>query len=417
MLKKNPGERWTMTRRLLLAIALGIMLRLAFINAPMVDAFGSMRQTYTAGYTRYMIEEGVSIPGLLNSPSVLVSHQALEIPIYNLLTVALAGIFSDTDWVYRATSLILWILGALYFAMLLKRMYGDNEALYIIWVYTLLPLSIFIGHYYHPEILSILLSIAVVFHYWFYIEKGHRLDLVISLVALTIALLVRASHFHLYFALLFIGYGKYGWKVFTKWETYAYILPMIPAGLWSMRVSDLATETRFIQYIGAFSFRFNPKFLGMMLFHRLGGLTLSPVGLPLLVLGIAAARSRIGRGFEFAWLYASLLFIFIVAKGNYHHPHYQAIMLIPASIIIGRFLYQVATGDFADAWQKWWTAIPRQVIAAALSLFLFFDGLIIYLFLTQPWDADVLNKLVAELNIPLLAGIFVVSQAVLIPGY
>ncbi len=405
-----------MKRKLLWIVAIGVVIRLLFINTPMVDAFGSMRQTYTAGYTRYMIENGVSVDAILNSPSIVNSHHALEIPLYNLLTVGLARIFGDTNYIYRLTSLLIWLAGALYLAYLLRRVYGEKEAAYILWTYTLLPLSIFLGHYYHPEILSILLSLAVIFHYYFYLETGKPIDLAISVVALAIALVVRASHFHLYFALIFIGLSKHGWRIFTRLDSYAYILPLIPAAIWSMRGSDLATGTRIYQYMGPLSLRLSPKFWGMIIFNRLGGLTLSPVGLPLLVLGAAASRVRVGRVIEFAWLYASLLFILIVAAGNFHHPHYQAPILIPAALVIGRFIYQIREGNLAGAWQNWWKSIPTVVWVAALSLFLFFDGVVIYLFFTQPWDAEALKELVKSLKIVPLFIAFAVSMAVLIPG-
>jgi heme/copper-type cytochrome/quinol oxidase subunit 4 len=404
-----------MPRRLLLAIIFGLLLRMAFINSPMTDAFGSMRQTYTAGYTRFLIEEGVTLKRLFNCGSIVNSHHALEVPIYNLLTVALARLSGESDAIYRLTSLIIWLLGAFYLAYLIRRTYGIDEAVYIVWVYTLLPLSIFIGHYYHPEVLSILLSLAVVFHYYFYLEKGRRLDLVVSVIALALALVVRASHFHLYFALLLLALSKYGWKIFRRWDTYIYILPIIPAALWSMKGSDLASEARLYQYIGPLSLRFSPQFWGMLLFNRLGGLTLSPVGLPLLILAIAASKNRHNRGLEFAWLYSGVAFLVIVAAGNFHHPHYQAPLLVPCAIFIGRFLYQMAAGKLQGAWQRWWLRIPREVIVVALSLYFFFDGMVIYLFFTQPWDIEALKGLLRELNITKLFIAFAISQAVFIP--
>jgi len=404
-----------MPRRLLLAIILGLLLRIAFINSPMTDAFGSMRQTYTAGYTRFLIEEGVTLQRLVDCGSIVNSHHALEVPIYNLLTVALARLSGESDSIYRLTSLIIWLVGAIYLVYLLRRTYGGDEALYIMWVYVLLPLSIFIGHYYHPEVLSLLLSLAVVFHYYFYVEKGNPLDLGISLVALALALIVRAAHFHLYFALLILALSKQGWKVFLKWDTYLYILPIIPAALWSMKGSDLASEARLYQYIGPLSLRFSPQYWGMLLFNRLGGLTLSPVGLPLLILAIAASKNRPNRGLEFAWLYSGLAFLVIVAAGNFHHPHYQSPLLVPCAILIGRFLYQVATGKLQGAWQRWWLMIPREVIAVALSLYLFFDGLVVYLFLTSPWDIEALKGLLRELNIIKLFIAFAITQAIFIP--
>ena len=404
-----------MPRKLLLAVAIGVLLRLAFINSPMTDAFGSMRQTYTAGYTRCMIEEGVSLPRMFRCRSIVNSHQALEVPIFNLLTVLLAKVTGESDVIFRLTSLIIWLAGVLYLAYLLRRTYRSGESLYIVWVYALLPLSIFIGHYYHPEVLSIFLSLGVVFHYKFYLEKGKWFDLAISVAALTLALIVRVSHFHLYLVLILLALSKVGWRVFLRWDTYLYLIPLIPAAYWSTAASDLASETRLMQYIGPFPMRFTPQFWGMMLFNRFGGLTLSPVGLPLLILAIAASKNRPNRALEFAWLYSGFAFLVIVASGNFHHPHYQAPLLIPCAIFIGRFLHQLATGNLKGAWQRWWLVIPREVIAVSLSLYLFFDGIVIYLFFTQPWDTEALKALLGNLNITKLFTIFALSQAALIP--
>jgi len=405
-----------MNRRLLLVIIIGILLRVAFINSPMVDAFGSMRQTYTAGFTRYMIEHGITLSNVLQPHSIVQDRISLEIPLYNLPTVFLAKLFGEHDWVYRLTSLLYWIIGALYLAYCLRRIYSEKETSYILWLYTLLPLSIFIGHYYHPEVLSIFLSMAVIFNAWFFLQEGKPIDLVISVVALLLALLVRASHFHLILVLLLLGLSKHGLRIFLKLWIYAYLIPVIACVIWCMRGSDLASSQSVHQYLGYFTFRFSPAYLGMILFNRLGGLTLSPVGLPILVLAIASAKNRKNKALDFAWFYGAIAFLLIVAGGNFIHPHYQSAVILPFLIFIGRFLCRMSEGALFDSWYRWWRSIPKAALAAMMSLYLFFDCLVFYIFFSAPWDAVKLKSQIAGLNMKSLLIWFVASQVVLICG-
>ena len=394
---------------------IGIILRLPFINAPMLDAFVNMRQTYTAGFTRYMIQKGVTLSNLISAKSITITHNALEVPVYNLLTVFLARIFGDEHFIYRPTSLIYWILGAFYFHYLCKRVYGRDEASYIIWVYVLLPLSVFIGRYYHPEILSILLSMAVVFHFYFFLEKNKPFDLLISIVALTLALLIRAAHFHLFIVLFILASTKYRARLFLKPWLYAFLLPFAAFILWIKFGSDLSTVSRMYQLLGSPLFRFTPVFLGMMIFNRLGGLILSPVGLPLLVLALASGKNRKSRDFEFAWFYAALAFLFIVARGNFMNFHYQAAVILPTTILIGRFLYQLSSGTLHDSWSDAWIAIPSAIKIIALSIYIFLDILMIYFFYSFPWDYYTISETLSGLNIKIILLIFIISQITLIP--
>lgn len=405
-----------MNRKLLLVIIIGVLLRIAFINSPMVDAFGSMRQTYTAGFTKYMINNGVTVSNVMQPVSIVQDRHSLEIPIYNLSTVFLSKIFGEHDWVYRLTSLLYWIIGAFYLAYCLRRIYTEKETSYILWVYTLLPLSIFIGHYYHPEVLSIFLSMAVVFNAYLYLKEGKPVDLVISVVALLFALLVRASHFHLIIVLLLLGLSQYGFRLFLKPWIYAYLIPLVAVVAWCTSGNDLASSQSMNQYLGAFAFRFTPVYLGMILFNRLGGLTLSPVGLPLLVMAVASARNRTNKALDFAWFYGALAFLLIVAGGNFIHPHYQSAVILPFAILIGRFLCQMSENNLADSWYGWWRAIPKAVLAFVLSLYIFFDCFVFYIFFSSPWDVVQLKSQIASLDLKLIFIIFVVSQIVLVLG-
>lgn len=404
-----------MNRKLIYAILAGLLLRCLFINSPLVDFFGGMRQTYTAGYTQFLLGNPINLENIFHPHSIIFNNNALELPIYNLFTVFLVRIFGDHEFAYRATSLFFWLLSAIYLAWMSVRIWGKSQAVYIVWTFSLVPLSIFLGHYYHPEILAVFLSICVVFHFYLYLNEKKPLDLIVTLLAMSLILMVRASQVHLFFIMAILLFSKYKWRTFLQPWAYLILLTLLPYAFWVFTSTDLTSGMRMNQFIGPLWIRFSPVFWGMIIFHRIGGICLSPLGVPLLVLGIASGKNRKYRDLEFAMLYGAFIFFILVSRACFHHPHYQSVLIVPGAIIIGRFLYQMAEGSLKDSWYPWWLAIPRWVKAVLLSVYIFLDCFVLYMFFMSPWDAEQMWNVLAGISIGNIVVAFIISQIVLIP--
>jgi 4-amino-4-deoxy-L-arabinose transferase-like glycosyltransferase len=404
-----------MNRKLLYAIIAGLLLRCLFINSPLVDFFGGMRQTYTAGFTQYLLQNPINLENIFHPHSIVFNNNALELPVYNLFTVFLVKIFSDHEFAYRATSLFFWLLSAIYLAWMSVRIWGKSQAVYIVWTYSLFPLSIFLGHYYHPEILAVFLSIVVIFHFYLYLNEKNPVDLIITLLVLSLTLMVRASQIQLFFIMAILLFSKYKWRTFCQPWAYLILLTLLPYAFWVFDSTDLTSGSRMTQFIGPLWVRFSPIYWGMIVFHRIGGICLSPLGVPLLIAGIASGKNRKDRNLEFAMLYGAFIFFVIVARACFHHPHYQSVLIVPGAIIIGRFLYQMAEGSLKDSWYSWWLAIPGWVKTVLLSVYIFLDFFVLYMFFKSPWDAEKMWSVLSGISIGTLVVGFIISQIILIP--
>jgi 4-amino-4-deoxy-L-arabinose transferase-like glycosyltransferase len=228
-------------------------------------------------------------------------------------------------------------------AILLYRMtiaiFGRRTALLAAGFYSFLPLSFSVSHNFQPDTLLSLCTLAGLYYFWRWTEEERWGWLLISSIALMIAVLIKPFYLYAGIPLVYLCWRKFRWRFLAKpvlWVcALIIIVPMIAWYIHAFHLWVLYGNT-----FGIFGGRIKGAYLGAdtpsaaTLFQNLGWRLLweiaTPVGLVLLIFGFFV-RPPSRNYLLHWWALAFLATIPMVPAGHAGHNYYQLPLVLIAA--------------------------------------------------------------------------------------
>ena len=326
----------------------GLFVRLYKFNAPIAD-WHSWRQADTSAVSRNFVNEGIDVlhpkfddlsnvptSGKYDNPQ---GYRFVEFPIYNVLQAGGFLVFDKftlEEW-GRIVSIASFLFATVFLFLIVKRFSGVFTGILSAFFYSFLPFNIFWGRTVLPDQSMIMATLGGIYFFSQWIDSlkskndiKKYLFSMLAVIFLASALLFKPLAGFFFLPILWLSYKKWGFAIFKRFPLWVIavfsFLPLLFWRIWMLRYPEGIADSTWL-FEG--SLRFKGAFFYWIFANRIGEFILGFWGLPLLVLGIIKKNKN---SFFLSFLLSSLLYIFVVARGNVQHSYYQ-IPIIPTIAI------------------------------------------------------------------------------------
>lgn len=333
---------------LFLIILGGLLVRFYHFTYPIAD-WHSWRQVDTSAVSRNFVQNGFDLlhprfEDLSNIPSGVYDnpqgYRFVEFPIYNALQAGgflLFGKFTLEEW-GRIVSIISSIFSVFLLYFLVSRYSNNRVGLYSAFFFAFLPFNIFWGRTILPDSLATTSTLTglLFFDIWIknYEKKNSEKVIFFLLSGLFLALALLLKPFAAFFFLpvIWSSFEKWGISMLKRWDLiFLAILSSTPLLLWrwwSLHFPPGVPQSGWL--FNGSDIRFKGAFFHWIFASRIAELILGFWGVFIFGLGVIVKN----KSYFLSFLFASLLYLFIVATGNVQHSYYQ----IPIMPTIAIFL-------------------------------------------------------------------------------
>jgi hypothetical protein len=323
-------------------MVVSIVVRLQGLNAPVAD-WHSWRQADTAAVARNFMRLGIDVlhpryDDLSNIQSGKDNPQGwrmVEMPLYQATAVLVWRLFPNMsiESVLRLVSVLSVAFSILLLGLLLREFIDEKTAMIGMFLYAILPFSIFYGRSILPDTFAVFWALlSLVFLARASTSRAWLLWVMLAGVSGGVSVLVRPMAVFLLLPGVYL-LSRLGTVKQKSVSFLAYgLLVCIPLYFWrqwilqfpeGIAVSDWLYNKANIRFKGAWFYWLFAK--------RFGELILGYWGLILFGLGMIVKNTSRERVFSSLWFIGGLLYLVIFAGGNVQHDYYQA-LLIPVTI-------------------------------------------------------------------------------------
>jgi hypothetical protein len=348
-----------------LALLLGIVGRFDHFTGPLSN-FHLPRQVDTAAIARNFVEERMNI----FYPQVdwrgdTAGYIESEFQIYAFSVAGLYWMFGVHDWLGRVVNLIVYVLTAILLFQFVTRLFSERVALGSVYFYSFAPLSWILSHNIQPDSLMVLGSMAAVYFFLVWTEQEKLRDLLLAALGLSIAVLIKPFCLYLGLPLSYLASRRFGWAMFRKPLLWLFALGVLaPSALWYRHASYLwVAYGNTFGITGGWANSTIPPItsrvwlsLAKRLTERVVFMMTTPIGLPVLVLGLIleSPKNRVLRW----WAVGFLVYIVLSEERHRIHVYYQLPLVLLTSIWMSYACVRL--------WN--WEVLPRRACQAAVML-------------------------------------------------
>ena len=326
-----------------LIVLLGFLVRLYKINSPIAD-WHSFRQADTASVTRLYLENGIDLlhpkyhdisrvqSGIFNPQG----YRFVEFPVYNALNAIISSNFAFLtmeEW-GRVLSILFALISSVIVYLIARKLMGKWEALIALFFYLFIPFNIYFTRVVLPDPMAETTALISLWLFILFIEKDKNMYLLGSVLAFSLALLIKPYVFFYAFPMIYMAADKYGYKKLFKNKKLllALIATITPFVLWRIWMNKFPEGIPFWKWtFNGDGIRFRPAFWRWIFGERLGRLILGIGGLIPFVFGIMNLKRK--DGFLTSFILGAFVYVSLFATANVRHDYYQ-MLVIPAIVLI-----------------------------------------------------------------------------------
>ena len=348
-------------------LVVGAGVRLLNLDAPIIGMH-SWRQADTAAIARNFHEFGYHffLPQI-DWGGATHGYVESEFPIFPFTVAVLYGALGVHEWIGRFAAVTAFLVGAIALFDLTRRAIDLPTAMWSFAFYLFLPLNIFYSRAFMPE--PWMISASVLGIYWFYrwTQDDRTSHLAIAATFVTLAALLKLPALYLGLPLAWMGWSKYKSGAIRRGVLWAVVVAvLVPVAAWYFHAHQILERGG--QTFGVWEYGSDKwgnwalvaswEFWNGVIFRSLAERWFTWAAFAVLIVGIfLPRRARDERLFD-AWLLAALVYVVIVARGNYVHEYYQLPFLPVGVVYIGKV--------FARHWGSTWRTAPRALLALCL---------------------------------------------------
>jgi len=335
---------------LLLVIILlgGFIVRLYRFNGPIAD-WHAWRQADTSAVSRNLVNGGFNLlypkfDDLSNVPSGFDNpngYRYVEFPFYNVLQAGgfvLFDHFTLEEW-GRLITIMSTLFATIFIFLLTKKYAGKLPAFFAAFFYTFFPFLIYYGRTILPDETMVAVTLCAIYLLSIGADSKTRSKQIVFWILATvffaISLLFKPFAVFFFLPAVWILWKKYAFKFLLKpWLWFMLIASFVPFAIWRIWIS--AHPEGIPQSAWLFNggnIRFTGAFFIWIFARRIGSLILGYWGIPILILGILTRQKN--KLFFLCFLVSSLIYLFVVARGNVQHGYYQLPILPTMAMLLG----------------------------------------------------------------------------------
>ena len=384
-LARLKSDEAFLRRALLLVLALGLLVRLYHVTAPVADRH-SWKQLAMAFVVRHFVEEGVA--PLHPQWDVLIGddkgprYEAQESPIYYVTVAELSKLLGPHEVVMRLFSIFWSLVAAAVLFKLLRRQAGGPAALFGAFFYLLAPLSWYQGRTLQAEAFMMAAVIIAMERFDVFVRDGRGRRLAESAVALLVAAQMKPYALHIMAPMAVWLVAQRGWRSLRDWRlAAAAFAAAAPAVAWVAYGAHLGSLGNVVprdaalsragvvrrllagNLFGSWSTLASGKYwftLQARIFDQMATPIVSVLALTAVLFG--AARKQ--AAFALTWLIGPLIYILLVREGNEIHNYYQMPFVAPFAMLAG-----VGLANLAERWPGRWVGVVPIAFAVVAALY------------------------------------------------
>lgn len=340
-------------------LILAFMLRLHGFTSPVAD-WHSWRQADTSAVSRNFVKFGFDLlhpkfDDLSNIPSGVdnpAGYRFVEFPLYNLLQAgffALFGVLTLEEW-GRIVSIFSSLLTIWFLYSLVKKYTDVTTGLFAAFFYALIPYSVYYGRTILPDQMMVMAIMGGIYFFGRYVEESSKIKVqyvyfLISLLFTLSAFLLKPYALFFTLPMAYLAFRQWGAGCIKRGELWLYaflaILPLIAWRLWMTQFPEGIPASDWLFNGG--NIRFKGAFFYWIFADRIGRLILGYWGMILFGLGILFNSKKqfaqLGKlthvGLFYSFLFSSLLYLIVMARGNVQHDYYQILIVPTLCIFLG----------------------------------------------------------------------------------
>jgi len=337
-------------------ILLGVILLCAFFtrlyrfDGPVAD-WHSWRQADTSSVSRNFVKNGFDLlhptyQDLSNVPSGIDNpkgYRFVEFPIYNALAAGgfkTLGVFTLEEW-GRIVSIISSLFSISFIYLILKNRGYKFSGFFAAFFYATLPFAVYYGRTILPDQTMVAASLGGTYFFDLWINsklKTENLKLktyfIFSLLLTATAFLLKPYALFFTLPIIYLTFEKFKFTAFKKWKLWLFLfVSVIPLILWRKWMQQFPEGIPTSDWLfNAGNIRFRPAFFRWIFFERISKLILGYFGVVFLILGFMVKIKKNDFLFFLSFAVSSIIYIFVIARGNVQHDYYQ-ILIIPSIVI------------------------------------------------------------------------------------
>ncbi|RPI14601.1 MAG: hypothetical protein EHM58_16140 [Ignavibacteriae bacterium] len=310
----------------------------------------SWRQFDTEFFAYAYFRNGIN----LFKPSVcwLGAHKTLilEFPLISAIISVFYDMFGHSVVYARLVIFIFFLASAIYLYLLVKYFYYRRLAAITVFVYFLIPLSVYYSRSINIDFPVLFFSLAALYYYVLGFEKENIYYIALASFLSLLGYLTKAPYiFYIFIPLLYLIICKKQFSYFFK--TFILIItPVIIFIIWqkySIGVNSNAPDWYFIPgylkfddmwswYFGNFSDRLNLEFWKKLIF-RIVSDEITYIGLPLFITGLFVKPETYKfKKFFLFYSIGAIIYLLIFFTLNVIHDYYQVPLIVIFSFIIAK---------------------------------------------------------------------------------
>lgn len=340
---------------LIIILIIAFIFRLHKFTNPIAD-WHSWRQADTSAVSRNFVNHGLDVlhprfDDLSNIPSGIDNpggYRFVEFPLYNILQAGgfqIFGYFTLEQW-GRLISIFSSLLTIIFIFLLVKKYSDPASAFFASLFYAILPFGIYYGRSILPDTSMAMASLGGIYFFDKWLDKmavnkpSHPLWFIISLIFTSSALLLKPYAIFFTLPIIYLVFYKLRFGFYKKWLLYVYLIftlaPLIFWRVWMLQFPEGIPVSNWLFNGG--NIRFKGAFFYWLFAERIGKLILGYWGIFILgagILSLARKKLLFKNGFFTSFLFSSLIYLNVIARGNVQHDYYQILILPTIAIFMG----------------------------------------------------------------------------------
>lgn len=326
-----------------------VLTRFVNINQPLLE-YNSSRQVQTAMIARNIaFNQAEVLKPEVDDQGRGPTYLMQEFPVITSLTaIIVRGSGSIPEWVLRSTSVIAFVIAAIFLFLFAGKIYGRDIANLSVLIFAVSPLSILMSRVYQPDMAMVASMLVCFYSMYKSLEKGSFLWGIIAALSFSLTVLFKITNLYLILPLgvfMVITPSKKGMGL---WAGILCSLPAIIPILWWWGIYTRSVRMAFPNAYDTFGFGYliqsmrahliYPPFY-REIFSNLAASPLTPVLFVFSVFGLTRSIKRKDLFLVF-WVFSVFLFFLMVPEQS-KQEYYMLSFVPPGAILASLGLEQV----------------------------------------------------------------------------
>ena len=359
-------------------IVLAFFIRVYHIEQPLIEGV-SGGQTLRATIARNFYRAGDYLTpqtDLMPQPFPVYN----EFPLYTWTVAMLYSVVGGVhEWIGRLLSIIFFIGAVIFSYKMIKNILGEKVGIVAVICMCFLPSSIIYSRSFALDTMNLFFSIGMLYYFLLWLESEKSRYFMISLSLAMLCYLTRIITIYMIIPMIYLSYSYRKHRCITQYSFWFYhIASLIPAAMWYRYAQIKMIESYGEKFLGSpgyyhLSYWITPlqnlNYQSLkMLFEYVAGMTLTPIGFSLALLGLLL-RSRNRREYLFlTWLLSALAFFILLDQ--IPALNYYLFLTPPVAVYIGKAIVYLWEKEFyINSYLKYTSVRLMMLILMALLIF------------------------------------------------